>query len=127
MAGFRTGAPVALLLAATAILSFAAAPVAAQQTCSSAADVGRFLGWCRCSSLTAPRDAIAFNGASPDPWCKVTTPDTRIYYCDPAGKGNCDLQCVKAVHECTGAVAPNGVCSCAVGNVRTVLQYNGPL
>ena len=127
MAGFRTVAPAALLMAATTLLCVAAAPVAAQQTCTSAADVGRFLGWCRCSVMTAPRDVVTFTATSDDPWCKVTTPETSIYYCDAEGKGNCDLQCVEAVHECTGPVAANGVCPCEVGNVRTVLRYNGPL
>jgi len=126
MAIFRAVAPVALLVAATALLSLTAAPVAAEPTCRSAADVGRLLGWCRCSAMTAPRDTITFNPADPDPWCKVTTPDTSIYYCDVAGKGNCDLQCVEGVHECTGPV-DYGMCSCKVGDVRTVLRYNGPL
>ena len=126
MARFRAVAPAAPLMAATTLLCLAAAPVAAAQTCASDADVGRLLGWCRCSVMTAPRDAITFNPADPDPWCKVTTPETSIYYCDADGKGNCDLQCVEAVHECTGPV-DLGMCSCKVGDVRTVLRYNGPL
>jgi len=127
MAGFRAVAPAALLMAAATLLCLAATPVAAQQTCSRASDLGRFLGWCRCSVMTAPRDVVTFTPTSLDPWCKVTTPETSIYYCDAEGKGNCDLQCVKAVHECTGPVAANGVCPCEVGNLRTVLRYNGPL
>ncbi|KAK1859561.1 hypothetical protein I4F81_002156 [Pyropia yezoensis] len=90
--------------------------------------VGTFVGWCRCSSMTIPRDLVKFNGLSSDPWCKVSAPDTTVHYCDAEGQGNCDLQCASPIHECTSAPSPvNQVCACAKGNVRTVLRYNGPL
>lgn len=98
------------------------------RTCATEADVGTFVGWCRCSSLIAPRELVAFNGDSDDPWCKVSAPDTTVYYCDAQGAGNCDLQCAAAIHECTSPPSPdNQVCACAPGKVRTVLRYNGPL
>ncbi|GAB0491477.1 hypothetical protein MMPV_002731 [Pyropia vietnamensis] len=123
-----------LVAAATigAVMVFAAlsAPVIAAdvRTCATESDVGSFIGWCRCSSMTIPRELVAFNGDSSDPWCKVSTPDTMVHYCDAQGPGNCDLQCAEAIHECTSAPSPvNQVCACAKGKVRTVLRYNGPL
>lgn len=119
------------LIAAAVMAAVAAAPVRAaddKRTCTTESDIGSFVGWCACSSLTAPRELVAFNGDSTDPWCKVSNPDTTVYYCDAQGAGNCDLQCAAAIHECTSPPSPdNQVCACAPGKVRTVLRYNGPL
>jgi len=124
----RAVAPVALLALATVVALLTAAPAAAQASrCAAASDVGRFVGWCRCTSATVPKRRVAFNGQSSDPWCKVSTPDTRVHFCDAAGLGNCDLQCAAPIHECTAPAAANGVCPCVVGKVRAVLRYNGPL
>ncbi|GAB0496554.1 hypothetical protein MMPV_007867 [Pyropia vietnamensis] len=118
---------VALVALLTALLSAAVAPVAAQvPRCTTAADIGAFIGWCRCSSLTIQIDLVGpALAASVDPWCKVTHPDTLVHYCDAAGAGNCDLQSAAAVAECTGLTRANGVYPCAVGRVRTMLRYNG--
>ena len=62
-----------------------------------------------------------------DLWCPATTPPVPVYYCDAAGRGNCDLQCAAAIWECTDAIKDNGMCRCKKDGVRTVLRYNGPL
>ncbi|GAB0491460.1 hypothetical protein MMPV_002714 [Pyropia vietnamensis] len=127
MAGFTFRSLVAAVAVAAALVA-TALPSANAQTCTTEADVGNFVGWCSCSSMTVPRNLVKFNGRSDDPWCKVSTPETTIHYCDEQGKGNCDLQCAAPIHECTSAPSPvNQVCACAKGKVRTVLRYNGPL
>lgn len=120
---------VAVVTLLATLLATAAAPVAAQiPRCTTAADIGAFVGWCRCSSMKVQKDLVTpAPAASVDPWCKVTRPDTLVHYCDAAGTGNCDLQCAAPVMECTGPAGANGVCPCAVGVVRTVLRYNGPV
>ena len=123
---FRAVAPATVLAVALIAAAVALPPVAAQ-TCAGLSDLGRFLGWCRCSALTVPRAQVAPRGAAGDPWCAVTAPPTVVYYCDAAGPGDCDLQCVRPILECTSAAAANGVCPCALGGYRTMLRYNGPM
>ena len=116
-------------LLAVAVGAAAAAPApAAAQSCAGPSDLGRFLGWCRCSALTVPRPRVARRGPAGDPWCAVTAPPTVVHYCDAAGPGDCDLQCVRPALECTAAAAAaSGVCPCALGGYRTMLHYNGPM
>lgn len=115
---------VAIVAAATLPAAVTASDV---RTCASTSDIGSFVGWCRCSTMTIPREVVAFNGDSTDPWCKVSTEPSTVHYCDAQGQGNCDLQCAEAIHECTSAPSPdNQVCKCALGTVRTVLRYIGP-
>ncbi|KAK1868613.1 hypothetical protein I4F81_011098 [Pyropia yezoensis] len=121
-------AAVATLLAT--LLAAGAAPTSAQPAakCATPTDVGTLVGWCRCSTMMVPKDAVSPPPvASADPWCKVTRPVSAVHYCDAAGAGACDLECAPPVVECTGPTAPNGVCPCVAGAVRTVLRYKGPL
>eukprot|EP00168_Porphyra_purpurea_P020716 TRINITY_DN8829_c0_g1_i1.p2 TRINITY_DN8829_c0_g1~~TRINITY_DN8829_c0_g1_i1.p2 ORF type:complete len:131 (+),score=25.04 TRINITY_DN8829_c0_g1_i1:1-393(+) len=123
---FRAVAP-ATLLAVTMVAAAVAPSPAAAQTCAGPSDLGRFLGWCRCSALTVPRAHVAPPSGPADPRCAVTAPPTVVRYCDTAGPGNCDLQCVRPIHECTGPVGAGGACPCAVGGYRAMLHYNGPM
>lgn len=117
----------ATLLATALMVALAVTPAAATPKCTSVADVGTFIGWCRCSSVTTPKAHVEFIGSKNDPWCKVSAPNTRIYFCDRAGTGNCDLQCTAPIYECTGQLLRDSKCKCALGKVRAVLRYNGEI
>lgn len=112
---------------AVALLSVAtSAPVAAATAvvgCATPADIGSFIGWCACSTVVTPRQVLS---PLDDDNCDVMDVPTPTYYCDKAGRGNCDLQCAAAILECTGALE-GGRCPCAKKGVRAVLRYNGPL
>lgn len=95
--------------------------------CATAADIGKFVGWCACSSVVTPRQQVDPPAGS-DPWCPAATAPVPTWYCDKGGRGNCALLCTAPIWACKGPVkASTGKCDCEREGLRTVLRYNGPL
>lgn len=128
---FRTTLAVAATTAVAFLVAIASAlpaDAAAVAGCATPADIGKFVGWCACSTVVTSRPYVSPPSPAGSRTCDAADVPTPTFYCDRAGRGNCDLQCAAAIWECRGAPSGwGGRCPCAKGRVRPVLRYNGPL